>query len=107
MALRIHCFQHVAYEDLGCILHWITQHNHQINYSKFFEDFTLPDVEDFDWLIVMGGPMGVYDEETFSWLKDEKKVIKQAVEQGKTVIGICLGSQLIANVLGSNVTKNP
>ena len=50
--------------------------------------------------------MGVYDEEKFSWLKDEKKFIRESIDSGKRIIGICLGAQLIAAVLGAEVTKN-
>ena len=106
MPLKIHCFQHVDYEDLGCISDWINQNNHQLSYTRFFEDYTFPNVQDFDWLIVMGGSMGVYDEKKFPWLKQEKDIIKKAIENNKTIIGICLGSQLIANVLGAKVSKN-
>lgn len=51
----------------------------------------------------MGGPMSIHDEDEFDWLKAEKHFIKQCIDAGKTVIGICLGSQLIAHVLGAEV----
>ncbi len=66
----------------------------------------MPPAENYDWLIIMGGPMGVYDDEKYSWLADEKKAILAAIENKKTVIGICLGSQLIAEVLRAKVYKN-
>jgi len=106
MSLKIHCFQHVAYEDLGCITQWIELNNHQLSYSKFYTDYSIPEPEAYDWLIVMGGPMGIYDQKEFPWLTDEKKSIKKAIDQNKTVIGICLGSQLIADVLEEKVFKN-
>jgi GMP synthase-like glutamine amidotransferase len=58
---------------------------------------------DIDGLIVMGGPMGVYDEAVYPWLADEKIFIKQIIDQNKPVLGICLGAQLIADVLGAEV----
>jgi GMP synthase-like glutamine amidotransferase len=97
---------HVSYEGLGCIETWIRKNNHSVSYSKLYEGSKLPELEDFDWLIVMGGPMGVYDESNFPWLKAEKKLIRQAIDSDKTVIGICLGSQLIAEVLGTKVFSN-
>ncbi len=97
---------HVPYEGLGCIETWISKNNHSVSYTKLYEGIKLPELEDFDWLIVMGGPMGVYDESNFPWLKAEKKFIRQAIDSGKTVIGICLGSQLIAEVLGAKVYPN-
>jgi len=54
----------------------------------------------------MGGPMGIYDEEQYPWLKDEKSAIKKAIDSKKTVLGICLGSQLIADALGEKVYRN-
>jgi len=104
--LRIHCFQHVDYEDLGCIKDWCKAKGHLITYTKFYKRELLPRITDFDWLIVMGGPMGVHDDETYSWLSHEKKAIEAAIDHNKKVIGICLGSQLIAEVLGARVYKN-
>jgi len=104
--LRIHCFQHVCFEGLGCITHWIEQNGHALTTTKFYEEDLIPEPEDYDWLIVMGGPMSVYDEDTFAWLADEKKALKKAMDKNKTVIGICLGSQLIADALGAKVYPN-
>ena len=61
---------------------------------------------DIDWLIVMGGPMGIYDEENYPWLCAEKRFIKEAIDSEKIVLGICLGAQLIADVLGAKVYRN-
>jgi GMP synthase-like glutamine amidotransferase len=54
----------------------------------------------------MGGPMGANDEDKYPWLEEEKLAIRQAIEKQKTVLGICLGSQLIAAALGAKVFKN-
>ena len=104
--MKIHCFQHVHFEDLGCIDNWITMNRHSINYTRFYENHKIPNIVDFDLLIIMGGPMSVNEEEKYNWLKTEKIAIKEAIEKNKIVIGICLGSQLIANVLGEEVYKN-
>ncbi len=101
--LKIHYLQHVPFEGLGYIENWISENNHQISCTKFFENEDLPNPDHFDWLIVMGGPMSVNDYEKHPWLKLEKKLIRNAIEKGKTVIGICLGAQLIASVLGAKV----
>lgn len=105
-SLKIHCFQHVDYEDLGCIADWCNSKRHHITFTRFYKGDTLPSAENYDWLIILGGPMGVYEDEKYSWLADEKKAILAAIENKKTVIGICLGSQLIAEVLGAKVYKN-
>ncbi len=104
--LKIHTFMHVPFEGLGCIENWIKQNEHSVNYTKFYKDFSLPNLTEIDWLIVMGGPMSVYDEATYPWLIQEKEFIRQAISNGKTVIGICLGTQLIAEVLGAKVYPN-
>jgi GMP synthase-like glutamine amidotransferase len=104
--LNIHTFMHVPYEGLGCIANWITENNHEVNFTKFYEPYQLPNLNEIDWLIVMGGPMSVYDETLYPWLVEEKEYIRQAINSGKTVVGICLGSQLIAEVLGAKVYPN-
>jgi GMP synthase - Glutamine amidotransferase domain len=104
--LRIHYFQHVAHEGLGSIEEWISFSGHSLTSTRFFESTGLPEISDIDWLIVMGGPMSVHDEEKFPWLAKEKKFIRQAIDAGKTVLGICLGSQLVSAALGARVYKN-
>jgi len=104
--LSIYTLMHVPFEGLGCIEQWIDCNGHSLSYTRFYDDYQLPAPDDFDWLIVMGGPMGVYDEVIYPWLAEEKAFIKQAIENDKIVIGICLGSQLIAEVLGAKVYPN-
>ncbi|NJM93564.1 MAG: type 1 glutamine amidotransferase [Cytophagales bacterium] len=101
--LRLHYFQHVSFEGLGYIQTWASEHGHLVSATHFYEPHHLPSVEDLDWLIVMGGPMGVYDHERFPWLAAEKELIKKAIDANKTVVGICLGAQLIASALGARV----
>lgn len=104
---RIHYFQHVPFESLGSIETWIAKAGHAISVTRFFEDtYRLPSLDDLDWLIVMGGPMNVDEEGTYPWLREEKRIIDQAVRSGKVVLGICLGAQLIASALGARVGPN-
>ena len=105
MSLRIHYFRHVPYEGLGHIETWAKKHGHELSVTEFYNGHVLPDIDSIDWLIVMGGSMSVYDE-NIPWLKDEKDFIKKVIDAGKTVIGICLGAQLIADVLGAGVYPN-
>ncbi|MDR3652795.1 MAG: amidotransferase [Paludibacter sp.] len=104
--LSIHTLMHVPFEGLGCIEQWISKNKHSLSYTYFYENYRLPNVDEIDWLIVMGGPMGVYDEAQYPWLIEEKEFIRKAIDNGKTVIGICLGSQLIAEALGAKVYPN-
>ena len=105
-ALNIHYFQHVPFEGLACIENWVFARNHVLSCTRFYEEHTLPDLDKIDWLIVMGGPMGVYDEALFPWLVVEKDFISKAIAKGKMVLGICLGAQLIAENLGAKVYPN-
>jgi GMP synthase-like glutamine amidotransferase len=104
--MRIHTLQHVDFEGLGSIEEWATAHGETITCSRLFANEPLPGVEEFDWLIVMGGPMNIYQEDSYPWLRQEKALIKEAIEEGKVVLGVCLGAQLIADVLGARVSKN-
>jgi len=104
--MKIHCFQHAQFEDLGCIKNWIDTNGHAINYTQFYNNDELPNTNDYDFLIIMGGPMSVNEEDKYSWLKAEKQAIKDAIDTNKIVLGICLGSQLIANVLGAKIYSN-
>lgn len=104
--LRIHYFQHVAFEGLGSIEEWASHAGHSLTGTRFFESVRFPEISDFDWLIVMGGSMSVHDEEQYPWLSDEKRYIRRTIDEGKTVLGICLGSQLISAALGASVYKN-
>lgn len=104
--LRIHYLQHVPFENLGCIESWALQKGHSLSATRFYENTALPNLENIDGLIVMGGPMSVHDEEQYPWLKWEKAFIRDAIEADKTVIGICLGAQLVATALGASVYPN-
>lgn len=101
--MRVHYLQHVPFEGLGSIEESLKKRGCTITRTRLYNSEELPPLSSFDWLIVMGGPMGVYDERDHPWLAPEKNFIRVAIEGGKTVLGICLGSQLIASVLGAKV----
>ncbi|WAL59900.1 type 1 glutamine amidotransferase [Thermocoleostomius sinensis] len=101
--MKIHYLQHVPFEGLASIESWAISQNHSLSATRFHSNEPLPSVKDIDWLIVMGGPMNIYEDDKYPWLTEEKRFIEQAIKQNKTVIGICLGSQLIANVLGAKI----
>ncbi len=103
---RIHVFQHVPFETPGCIIHWVEDMGYPVTTTRLYKDEPLPEINEIDWLVVMGGPMSVHDTVNYPWLINEKKFIHSAIFSGKIVIGICLGTQLIAEVLGSEVRNN-
>lgn len=86
---------------------WFAAHHSQITYTRFYAGDFPPEIESFDWLVVMGGPMGVHDDATLPWLASEKTAILAAVDAKKIVLGFCLGAQLLALVMGGKVTRNP
>ncbi len=104
--MRIHCLQHVPFEGPGFISDWALRHGFLLTSTALYAGEALPDPAAFDFLIVMGGPMGVYDQDEYPWLVAEKSFIKGCIRIKKKVLGICLGAQLIADVLGARVYAN-
>ncbi len=102
-AMRIHFIQHVAFEYPGSIVDWAANHNFSTSYTMVFEAVAFPPLPSFDVLVILGGPMGVYEENVLPWITAEKAFIQQAIAAGKKVFGICLGAQLVASVLGAAV----
>jgi GMP synthase-like glutamine amidotransferase len=104
--MRINFLIHHPAEMPGAILTWAVEKGCDYNFTLLFDNEPLPGIETFDALVIMGGPMNIYEEERFPWLMAEKVFIKESIAKGKKVLGICLGSQLIADVLGSKVFRN-
>lgn len=97
-------FQHVPFESPGYILNLLEEFGMEVfKLSLYKGDTELP--VSFDMLIVMGGPMNIYEEQIYPWLTLEKNLIQRAIQEGKIVIGFCLGAQLLADALGSRVYK--
>lgn len=113
--LKVHYFQHIAGEGFGSCYDYLKSKGAQISATEFFalpldldlEIEALPQVQDVDLLIIMGGTMSVNDEANFPWLKIEKRWIRRYLSEAKPAIGLCLGGQLIAHALGANVSRNP
>lgn len=104
--MRMHYLQHVPFEGLGNIASWVRQRGHSLSVTRLFHKADLPDPATIDGLVVMGGPMSVNQEDKFPWLVDEKKYLSKCIALKKPLLGICLGSQLLAEVLGATVYSN-
>ncbi len=100
-------FRHVPHETLGNLEPALRRRNLIVRDVECWrEGVDFPDAGDVGSLIVMGGPMGVYEQSKYPFLTRELEFIKEAVRADKPVLGICLGSQLIAGALGSRVYPN-
>ena len=101
---KILVFQHVAHEPLGILDPMLREAKHRIRYVNFFrEPEVIPNLSGYKALIVLGGPMNVDEIEKYPHLKTEIECIRQAIEMDIPIFGICLGAQLIAHTLGSEV----
>jgi GMP synthase-like glutamine amidotransferase len=102
---RIHFLQHVPFETPAYI-ETIAGKCCQISTTRLFSGDTFPALSEFDLLVILGGPMNIYEHESYTWLCKEKQFISSAIQSGKKTLGICLGAQLIADALGARVEKN-
>ena len=103
--MRVHYLQHVPFEGPARVAAWVAAKGHSLTSTHVYRGDALPEIDALDWLVVMGGPMNIYEHDRYPWLVDEKAFLRQVIEAGKTVIGICLGAQLIADVLGAEVIR--
>ncbi|PBJ82018.1 glutamine amidotransferase [Lysobacteraceae bacterium NML93-0399] len=103
---RILVFQHVAAEPLGTLDPLIRRRGHRIRFVNFErEPDAQPNVDRYRGLVVLGGPMNVEEREARPHLMTELLAIERMLELGRPVLGICLGAQLLAHVLGAPVRR--
>lgn len=101
---RVLVFQHVAAEPLGVLDPMLRARGHRIRYANFARDpGAVPRLDRYQGLIVLGGPMQVTETREHPHLVTECRLIEQALEREIPVLGICLGAQLMAHVLGGEV----
>jgi GMP synthase-like glutamine amidotransferase len=93
----------VPFEGLGSIAEWAMRRGADVQPTRLYAGDGLPALEDVDMVIAMGGPMSVNDDATLPWVAGEKRFIREAIERGLPVLGICLGAQLIASALTARV----
>ena len=105
--MKLHSLMHVPFENAANIETWALERGHHVSHTCLYNGETPPDPQDVDWLAIMGGPMNVYEHGAHPWLVAEKAYLREIIDRGKVVLGICLGAQLLCEVLGGEVTRNP
>ena len=103
---KVAVLQHAHGEWIGSMQEWFTNKDFLLQTYRLDLNSVLPTVDEFDWLMIMGGPMSVNDEDIYPWLAPEKQLISDAIAADKIVLGICLGGQLIASAMHAKVIKN-
>jgi GMP synthase (glutamine-hydrolysing) len=105
--MNILIIKHVDIEGPGLIENCLKQENILYQILNLNSNIHLPKLDDLTHIVLLGGPMNVYEEDRYPFLKDEDLFIKEAIQRGKQILGICLGAQLIAKALGAKVFKAP
>jgi GMP synthase (glutamine-hydrolysing) len=103
--MHVLVLQHIACEPPGVYEEVLLQRGGRVHRVELDEGESPPDPRDFDALVVMGGPMGAYEEAEHPWLRDEKELLGQAARAGVPVFGACLGAQLLADALGGRAYR--
>lgn len=102
--MHIQVIQHVSFEGPGLIGEWAAECGHSLTITQAITE-SYPPAEEVDLLVVMGGPMDADDEDGSPWLVAEKQFIAQTIAAGRLVLGVCLGAQIVAEVLGGRVIR--
>jgi GMP synthase (glutamine-hydrolysing) len=105
---KIYILKHVEFEGPGFIKDWLKKHDKCYETVNLYAGDSLPDLDtnQISGLIIMGGPMNIYKEDKYRWMKPEKDLIRYCIENEIPTLGICLGSQFIADALGSDVYRH-
>lgn len=101
--MRLHLLEHLPPVGLETNIHrWAAARGHQLTATHVVNGQQPPDLDSFDWLVVLGGFQHVWQEADNPWLIREKEFIRASLAAGKTYLGICLGAQLLAHFLGGD-----
>lgn len=106
--MNLHVFQHIAMEGPGSVADWARDRGYAVSTTHFYRGDAAPSAPaEVDFLLIMGGPMNIYQDPDHPWLRAERAWIREYLKLGRPAVGICLGSQLLADALGGRVTQNP
>ena len=103
--MRVHVITHVPFEGPAAVGSWAHSRGHDLAETASITE-QYPDPSAVDLLVVMGGPMDADDEVASPWLPAEKRFIAKVLADGAAVVGVCLGAQILADVLGGYVRRN-
>jgi len=106
MSKKIVTLLHAFFEQPGYISNWAEQNDFEIEEIHCWKKPEYPDPKEVKRLLIMGGPMGVYQTKEYPWLIEEIKFIRAVIDAGNKVLGICMGSQLISAAMGAKVYPN-
>ena len=98
--------QHVPWESAGNIAEWARERDLPVAVTRLYEGDPLPEAKSGDVVVAMGGPMGVGDTDRYPFLAPEIQWLREAADRGHSMVGVCLGAQLIAAALGAEVRRN-
>lgn len=104
--MQIVILQHTPDSKPYYTTEWLETNRLAYRVVKGFEGEKIPSVNEVDWLISLGGSMNVDDEKNFPFLREEKKLLEQVLKAEKSYLGICLGGQMLARVMGAEVRKH-
>jgi GMP synthase-like glutamine amidotransferase len=105
--MNVLIIKHIEVEGPGSIEYCLRQEKISYQILNLKPGIPLPRLDDLTHIVLLGGPMNVYEEDRYPFLREEDLFIKEAIQRGKSILGICLGAQLIAKALGANVFKAP
>ena len=105
--MNVLIIKHIKLEGPGLIEYCLKQEKIPYLIINLETGARLPKLDHFTHIIILGGPMNVYEEDRYPFLRNEDLFIKEAIQRGKKILGICLGAQLIAKSLGAKVFKAP
>ena len=105
--MRIQFIVHASFEKPGSIDTWITKNGYSAKKTAPYKGEPFPSHDDYDFLIIMGGPQSPTDLTKFPYLKDEILFTQQAIEKNKPILGICLGAQIIGEAFGAKTARSP